>query len=260
MNEFFHTVPVLLCRFSEGDGGDAGAVTGVTATDAASPSGEKPRDAAVENSSREQAFLSLIKGEYRDLYDARVSETVRGRLKRSEKALERARAAEPTLSLLSDLLGEDPCDADAIGKRLRGLLDGEKKGEAKEAHTRARVREQYDAWAREARTLAERYRGFDVESELQSPQFRALLCSGLDMQTALECVHRREILASALSHATEQLQHALTLSLAASAARPTENGIIPHASVSATRDVSRMSRAERAEIARRVSEGERITF
>ncbi len=277
---------LLLCTFAEGacEGSDTAAVTGVKegatdaalpsgvkegATDAALPTGVKERvshtvvgetgaqDAAVQ---REKAFEALIRGEYKDLYDARVNETVRRRLGAARESEAKLAALAPTMAVLSDLLQTDPNDADAIGKRIKGLVEGERMATQKNEMDAKRCEERYKSWEREAAELAARYEGFDVERELTSAAFRAMLEAGVSMRNAYFAVHADELLPATLTHAARAVREQLTQAVQNGSVRVSEEGLSPRATVSAKSDVSRLSRAEREAIIRRVAKGEKISF
>lgn len=228
------------------------------ATAAALSSGECEAQAAAVQ--REQAFEALIRGEYKDLYDARVSETVRRRLGAAKESEAQLAALRPTAALLSDLLGTDPNDADAIGKRIRGLLENERAGAVQTEKDGKRCEERYNAWMREASELAARYRGFDVEAELASSAFRAMLEAGVSMKNAYFAVHADELLPAALTHAVKTVREQLTHAVQNGSVRVSEEGLCPGATAGAKNDVSRLSRAEREAIIRRVAKGEKISF
>ena len=287
MKQIHKLCGTLLTLFGEAPGaaqGDTAVHTGVNATDAASQSGVQARDAAVQDRSR--TFLELIMGEYKDLYDARVNETVRRRLGDAGRDAERYRALAPTLALLQDTLGLDPGDTDAIREQLNRIPkdapavqeeqpkppeqgeqagqgekgEQEKKDEAGASHADEAVRHCYEQWEREASALAARYPSFELVRELADPTFCALLRAGVDMRTAFETVHRNEILPAVMAHTARTVRGALARSLLAGSARVPENGITPTAGIARKSDVSQLSRAERADIMRRVMSGEKITL
>ncbi len=228
--------------------------------------GVKEKDSIIQTSTqaaaakREKAFEALIRGEYKDLYDARVSETVRRRLGAARESEAKLAALAPTAALLSDLLGTDPNDADAIGNRIKGLLDGEREAAQKKEWDEKQSEERYQTWEREARELATRYEGFDIERELGNGQFRAMLQAGVGMQNAFFAVHAEELLPATLTHAVRAVREQVTRAVQNGSVRVSEEGLTPRASASAKSDVSRLSRAEREAIIRRVAKGERITF
>ena len=59
---------------------------------------------------RNAEFEKLIKGEYKDLYDARVQDTVQKRLKGQKETVDKFNALAPTLELLASKYGVDAGD------------------------------------------------------------------------------------------------------------------------------------------------------
>ena len=250
-----------LCLFGEGADGNTGVAAAAAVTDAASQEqGVTARDAAVQQT-REEAFLSLIKGEYRDLYDARVNDVVRRRLGEAHDATERLSALAPTLALIEQTLGVTPNDTDAIGQKLAELTSARKESDEhaeKEEKSAQRGEKRYRSWVMEAEQLTARYPHFDLKRELRSPRFRALLAAGERMQDAYLLAHGEEVTRAALAHAVRATGMAASRAVMSGAARPAENGIVPRATATERRDVSRFTRAEREEIMRRVLDGERV--
>ncbi len=251
----------LLQTFADGasGGADTAAVSGVNegATDAALPTGDNGQDAAAK---RAKAFEDLIKGEYKDLYDARVQQTLRRRLGAAKESEARYAAVAPTLALIEELLGISPSDADAIGEKVKGLLDGEHASAQNAKLDEERCEKRYRAWESEARELAARYEGFDVERELADEHFRAMLESGVPMRAAYFAMHADEIMPATLTHAVRTVREQVTRAVANGSLRPEETGLSPNATAPTKGDVSRLSRAEREAIIRRVERGEKITL
>ena len=115
-------------------------------------------------------------------------------------------------------------------------------------------------WSGEAASLAQRVPGFDLAAEAQSPEFRSLLRAGLPMERAWAAVHFDELLDGAVRAAASLTEKRVTDDLRASARRPAEAGLGALAAVTARKDVSALSRRDRADIARRAARGEKITF
>ena len=67
---------------------------------------------------RNAEFEKLIKGEYKDLYDARVQDTVQKRLKGTKETVDKYNALTPTLELLAKKYGVDAKDIDALSKAI----------------------------------------------------------------------------------------------------------------------------------------------
>lgn len=83
--------------------------TGVRVTDA----GSHPEERAA-------AFQQLIKGEYKDLYDQRMQETIRKRLKSAEESLGKYRALDPVIRRLAERYGlpVENLDGEALCKAV----------------------------------------------------------------------------------------------------------------------------------------------
>ena len=67
---------------------------------------------------RNAEFEKLIKGEYKDLYDARMQDTVQKRLKGSKETVEKYEALSPLLEILAKKYGVDPSDSKALTKAI----------------------------------------------------------------------------------------------------------------------------------------------
>ena len=101
---------------------------------------------------------------------------------------------------------------------------------------------------RQAEALKERYPDFDLEKELQNDTFAALVDNRVDLQTAYEVVHRREL---------EREQEIR----ARSEAHPAENGLGSGSMATVTRpDPRSLTRKERRDLRRRAARGEEIVW
>ena len=128
---------------SSGDGGTVGGETSVTGANAVSQAkgvksnpladvkyGIQPKEnaqttdvqekeAAVAPVDRNAEFEKLIKGEYKDLYDARMQETIRSRLKGTKETVDKYNALTPTLELLAQKYGVDVNNIEALNKAIQ---------------------------------------------------------------------------------------------------------------------------------------------
>ena len=89
-----------------------------------------------------------------------------------------------------------------------------------------------------------------------NPDFLALLQRGVSVEQAYKVLHMDDF----LSKATAQAEKTVTDNIRARGARPQENGAAPKSAVVVKDDVSKLTPADRAEIARRAAMGETITF
>lgn len=285
-----------------GDGGtgEGGVATGVTAgvpglqskgaknplADVVYGKQEESQAAAVNPEDRNARFEELIKGEYKDLYDARVQDTIQRRLKSSKETVDRYNALAPTLEMLGRKYGVDANDIEALNKAIeeddsyyedealeKGLsveqLKAIRKMERENAQLRAQMEEAsvrenadriYAGWMQQSEELKKVYPGFDLETELQNQKFTDLLRNNIDIRTAYEVIHKDEIIPAAMQFATQKTAQAMTNKILSQGARPQENGLSSQASVITKSDVSQLSKADRQEIIRRVQRGEKIRF
>ena len=228
------------------------------------PDAGERRDAAEDRAAR---FEALIKGEYKDLYDQRVQDTIQKRLKGSAGIVEKYRALSPALELLGRRYGVDASDPDALRRALEAESHpepGAEKAREQEATgetlRQERARRQLSDWLRQAEETKARYPSFELQEEARDPRFRSLLRSGVPLQTAFEVLHQQEILPAAMAYSARRAEERLADSVIAGQLRPAEGAMGGQSPVLSKRDVKCLTRAERDEIDRRVARGEKIRF
>ena len=303
---FFRMLNLQL--FAEGAEGGTGAdgAMGATATAAMSqtkgdknplanvkygiqPTEEAPPAAEVNptpTEDRNAKFEELIKGEYKDLYDARMQDTIQKRLKSSKETVDKYNALTPTLEILAKKYGVDATDVEALNKAIeeddsyfeeealeKGItveqLKEIRKMERENADLKRQMEEQnrkenanklYAQWMEQAEQAKSVYPSFDLRAEMQNPQFVNLLRSNVDAKTAFEVIHKDEIIPAAMQYTAKTVEQKLTNKIMANGARPNENGISSQSAAQYKSDVSQLSKEDRAEIIRRVQRGEKIRF
>lgn len=241
---------------------------------------------AVQQPDRNAEFEKLIKGEYKDLYDARVQDTIQKRLKGSKEITDKYNALSPTLELLAKKYGVDANDVEALNRAIeeddayyeeealeKGItveqLKEIRKMEKENAELKRQMQEQeakekgaklYAQWMDQAEKTKGIYPSFDLRAEMQNPKFVDLLRANIDVRTAYEVVHKDDILPAAMHFTAKTVEQKLTNKIIANGARPAENGISSQSGAVVKSDVSQLSKADRAEIIRRVQQGEKIRF
>lgn len=227
------------------------------------PDAGEHRDAAADRAAR---FESLIKGEYKDLYDKRVQDTIQKRLKGSAGIVQKYRALSPALELLGQRYGVDATDPEALRRAIQedapasGDEEESKAPEQTETLRQERARRQLSDWLRQAEVTKSRYPSFDLQQEARDPRFRSLLRSGVPLQTAFEVLHQQEILPAAMAYSARRAEERMADSVIAGQLRPAEGAMGGQSPVLSKRDVKCLTRAERDEIDRRVARGEKIRF
>lgn len=314
MKRDFYFLPLELQLFAEtgtGGGGDTAAAgaTGDTAAAAVpqakaknplaevkygiqpekqenAPAAEQP--AAPDRSAE---FEKLIKGEYKDLYDAKVQDTVKRRLKGAQETADRYQQLTPVLEMLGRKYGIRPdqngaYDIAALNKAIedddsyyekeaqeKGLsveqLKQIRKMERENADLRRQMHEQqtrenasrlYAQWMEQAGQVKSVYPSFRLEAELNNPKFVELLKAGIDVRSAYEVLHKDEIIPAAMQFTAKTVEQKLANKIAAASQRPAENGNSGQGAAIVKSDVSQLTKADRQEIIRRVQRGERISF
>ena len=252
----------------------------------AAPAAEVQEVSTVAQPDRNAEFEKLIKGEYKDLYDARVQDTIQKRLKSSKETVDRYNALTPTLEMLAKKYGVDATDIESLNKAIqeddsyyeeealeKGIsvqqLKEIRKMERENAALKAQVDEAqrqengkklYSLWMHQADETKMVYPSFDIQTEMKNQKFLDLLKSNIDVRTAYEVIHKDEIIQGAMQFTAQTVESKLAKKIASNGTRPSENGMSSQSASVVKSDVSQLSKADRAEIIRRVQRGEKIRF
>lgn len=235
---------------------------------------------------RRRAFEELIDGEYKDIYAEKFQQAFNRRFK-EVKGMEQALAAQrPILEMLMQKHGIGDGDMAKLQSAIEedssyweeaaeeaGLTVDQYKAMQKLERENAEFRkmqqrqlgeqqaqQQLSAWYKAAEEAKKVYPTFDFRAELQNQHFRGLLKSGIPVQQAYELIHMDEIKAASAKAAAQAASEQMTARIKSKASRPKENGTSTQSAVIVKNDVSSLSRADRAEIARRAQRGEQIKF
>lgn len=120
--------------------------------------------------------------------------------------------------------------------------------------------QQIDTWYKEADKVKEIYPSFDFKTEAQNPEFLNLLRHGNSVEHAYKVLHFDELTENAARVAAQTADAQAQARIKQKASRPSENGISSQSAVIVKNNVASLTRAERAEIARRVQRGDKISF
>lgn len=233
---------------------------------------------------RRKAYNDLINGEYKDLDQERFQQVFDRRFKQV-KAME-AELAEhrEVVDMLKSRYGVDDVAkakkaltedteyweraAEAQGMTVEQYHAMEAlKRENEALHTlqqrqlgQQQFQEQINTWYREAEAVKELYPSFDFKAETQNPEFLSLLKNGNSVEHAYKVLHFDELTQNAARVAAQTADAQAQARIKQKASRPSENGTSSQSAAIVRNDVSSLTRAERAEIARRVQRGEKIVF
>ena len=123
-----------------------------------------------------------------------------------------------------------------------------------------KAEQQIRQWDIDAQSLKGLYPSFDLQAEVQNPQFTALLKSGVPMQTAYEVMHMADIKAGIQRMTATATEKQVTDNIRAKGQRPKENGTSSQSAFTVKDDVRKLTKADRANIARLAARGESIVF
>ena len=273
---------------------EQGAPTGTNGMDAASAgqgtfgdTNASPAQDAAAN------FDGLLKSnpEFEAEYNARVKKALDGRYKEFSALKDRQAKAAPMYALLAGKYGvqaaeDGSYDQDAIMQAImdddsyyedealqKGMsvsqLKETKRLERENAELKKQVedRNQQDQdraffgdLVRQSEAVKDRYPGFDLEAELQNPQFARLVMNGVPVQGAFEAVHMDEILGGAMQYAAQRVTEKVSNAYQANKGRPRENGTSGNLPISSEFNPAALTREQRMSIRERVNRGEKISF
>lgn len=271
---------------AEGSGVNAPAAGVQTGVEAAPNTGDGAPSPEVQKVDRKAEFEKLIKGEYKDLYDARVQDIVQKRLRGPAEAAEKYKTLSPALEVIAKHYGVDPTDAKALTaaieadddmlealameenmsvedyRKFRALKQQNQELQRRETERKQQeaAAQQYERWTKQAEEAKRFYPGLDLAVEIQNPAFRDLIQSPyISVRTAYEAVHSDEINAGLLRHATQEAAKQVAASVAANGLRPNENGAAAQAATVKI-DPAKMTKAQRQEYIMRARRGEKIVL
>ena len=233
---------------------------------------------------RRKAYNDLINGEYKDLDQERFQQVFDRRFKQVKGMEAELAAQKPILDKLMSRYGVD--DVAKLDKALTEDTEywervAEERGmtveqyhavqrlEQENAQLKAirdrqigqqQFQQQIDAWYKEADKVKEIYPSFDFKREAQNPEFLNLLRHGNSVEHAYKVLHFDELTQNAARVAAQTADAQAQARIKSKASRPSENGTSSQSAAIVRNDVSSLTRKERAEIARRVQRGEKITF
>ncbi len=208
---------------------------------------EKPSDKAVSDKEKDDNFLEMIHGDYKEQFQKFFNREFGRRFKEMKTTEEELSYLKNAVKPLQELYKEDDIAlvVDSILNEKNDALSGmdERKN-------------QYDGWMKEANETAGKYPGFDLAKELENPEFRAGLMSGIPMENLYRGIHFDE-LAKIISEATAK---ATVENIRAGHGRINEVGSETSPSVKAKKDVGSLTDSEIEEFLGKIRRGEKISF
>ena len=259
MSHLHSALPLQLFAEATENTGVSAPAAGVQGDKQEADTAQLPENTA---SDPDAEFDRLIRGQFKDQYNARVQDIVRKRLKSQEKTLEQYRALEPSLELLAKKYGVEAKDPQALAQAIAAQEQSHREAEAlpRELERRADARRQYEQWMWQAQQAQKSYPALDLRQEVRNPRFMELLHAGVPVGDAYLVAHQEEIIPAAMHYTARAVEEKLANRIAANGARPSENAMASHGTAVVADQVAHMSKAQRQDIIRRVRQGEIIRF
>lgn len=112
------------------------------------------------------------------------------------------------------------------------------------------------SWTREEAALKEKYPDYSLEKAIKDPMFFKMLSLGISQEQAYRAIHFDSILNDEIGKSAGLYSD----NLRSRGMRPCENGVLGSGAVAMKNGVSSLSRGQRANIAKRALNGEKISF
>lgn len=204
---------------------------------------------------KEESFDDLIKGRYKQDYQAKFDKALNKRMSKAnaqiQEGIDFRNKLTPALEKFAAKYGiKDSTDIDSIVSAIdsdnsiyeeiateRGVTVEQAKElmQAERIIRQDEIRQQQDAqkiafqnqmnaWRQEAEELKEYYPNFNFELESKNDKFREWLNRGMSVKDAYEHIHLPEFLSGAMGYAYNQCRQDIADTMRANANRPIENG------------------------------------
>lgn len=268
-----------------GEGGASGGAAAAAGGDGAA-GGAQEAGAQQQTVDRAAQFDAMIKGEYKEEYERRFKQGLDRRFKETESLRQQAEAAKPLMELLAGKYGVDAADMNALLKAAeadesyyeaeaaeKGLTvqqlkqfkqmereNTQLKAAQQERQRIERANQVQARWMQESEALKGIYPNFDFAQEAQNEKFVRLLKSGVDVRTAYEVTHNDEIISGAMQFTAQKVKEKTVNDIRARGMRPDEGGLGEHPAGEGQLDVTKLTRQQRADMAKRALRGEIINL
>lgn len=235
---------------------------------------------------KRKAYRDLMEGEYKDIHTAEIQRIIDTRFRETKTLEQQVARNKPVLDLLMQRYGiadGDPAKlmaavendnaywseaAEEAGMSVEqykqfqklqrdnaALLEAQRRTQSQQ-----QAQQKLQQWYSEAEQVRQLYPSFDLTAEVKNPQFLSVLRAGVPVQHAYEVIHMEDIKAGVAAMQAQATEKKVVASVRAKGARPPENGTAAQSGFTIKDDVSKLTKQDRADIARRVARGETITF
>lgn len=238
------------------------------------------------------SFDDVLKNpDYKAEYDARMKKALNGRYKEMQALQDRQNKVNPMLEMIGRKYGvtaseDGSWDIDALSKAMMdddsyyeeealemGLTVSQLKEMRKLQRDNESLRAQFEAkqqeeenraffsqLAEQGDALKQLYPSFDIQAEMDNPQFARLIMNGVPVKGAFEAVHMDEILGGAMQYTAQRVAQNVSNAYRANAGRPNESGRGNGNAAIHDFDPTAMTAEQRKALREKVYRGERVEF
>ena len=203
--------------------------------------GDKESFDAGSTRDKDKEFDALIENEYREQFSKKVQKIISKRLREVKN--------------LKEENVKNTENKDEILRRL-ALENRLLKKRHEDEFQLMKLRSEAQKMREQAAETKEIYPEFDFEKEIKNPEFMRLLRLGVGVKNAYEVANIDAILEKNTQAAEKKVVDSIRLK----GNRPVENGSEGASGILLSGNASKLSRKERAELARRAAKGERISL
>lgn len=237
--------------------------------------------------SQVETFDDLIKGRYKQDFDAKVQSIINKRFKGAREAEASMNKLSQGISALGTYYGLDAESPDFLDKLNSRIMDDEKLYEKEAAESGMNVddvkrirrmemenralklqtrrdaeerqmQEFYSGVIKQVPDVQKVYPQFDIDTEMANEQFFNLVRNGVGLRNAYEVIHGSELQAARDAIIAQKAQEQLSNSVRANGMRPNE--VNHNSAPDFGRDIKNMTRSEVKQIIRRAERGEVVKF
>lgn len=242
-------------------------------------------------------FLDLVNGKYKDVYTAETQRIINRRFGEEKAKDQKIADSQPIIDTLMRHYGVSDGDmsklraafegdaalnsvlynaeAESMGmsvEQYREYVRMQQENEALKKREESRLAKEageykYNDWMRQAAEMIGtpdnpgEYPNFNFKAAMEhSPRFLHLLENHFSVKDAYESTFLADIKAEVAAKAAAEMEKRVMDNVRAKGMRPNENGTTSQPGVIVKNDPSKFTKADRAEIARRVRRGERIVL
>lgn len=242
----------------------------------ASQTGEKESLAAEGSRDKDAEFEALIENEYKEQFSKKVQKIISKRLREVKNMKEAKDKNTLFVESLLEKFGIEDGDTEKLQKMIDENMsvgknpDGRKvelirklveenrnlKKRSEEEMRGMEVKTRADELKRQAEETKKLYPEFSLEKEIKNPEFVRLLKVGVKVKDAYEVVNIDSIIDKNSKNAEKRVVDSIRVK----ANRPVENGSEGSSGILLSGNASKLTKKQRADLAKRAAKGEKISF